>query len=102
MFADIIKNINFPLFLAPMEAVTGKTYRKICKQYGADVVISEFISSDALIREVAVSRQKMSFEEEERPFGIQLFGHNESALCEAAEVAAEANPDFIDINWGCP
>lgn len=102
MFADIIKNINFPLFLAPMEAVTGKIYRKICKQFGADVVISEFISSDALIREVAVSQQKMQFEQDERPIGIQIFGHNEHALCKAAEIAAELKPDFIDINWGCP
>lgn len=85
-----------------MEAVTTPPFRKICKRYGADVLISEFISSDALSRNVDSSFKKMYFEAEERPLGIQIFGNNEESLCSAAQVAASVNPDFIDINWGCP
>lgn len=85
-----------------MEAVTTPPFRKICKRYGADVLISEFISSDALSRNVDSSFKKMYFEAEERPLGIQIFGNNEESLCSAAQVAARVNPDFIDINWGCP
>ncbi len=103
MLSSIFKNRPYPpLFLAPMESVTDSAYRKICKEFGADVVISEFISSDALIRDVHASIVKLSFDESERPFGIQIFGHNESSLRQAAEIAACENPTFIDINWGCP
>lgn len=101
-FSDLLISYPFPLFLAPMEGVTDSVFRNLCKDMGADFVISEFISSDALIREVSNSLVKMSFLEKERPFGIQIFGHNEESLSMAAERAAEANPDFIDINWGCP
>lgn len=85
-----------------MEAVTTPPFRNICKRYGADVLISEFISSDAISRNVESSLKKMTFNEQERPLGIQIFGNNEESLCSAAQVAAETNPDFIDINWGCP
>lgn len=85
-----------------MEAVTTPPFRKICKRYGVDVLISEFISSDALSRNVDSSFKKMYFDDEERPLGIQIFGNNEESLCSAAGVAASVNPDFIDINWGCP
>lgn len=101
-FRNLLSSYDFPLFLAPMEGVTDAVFRLMCKRYGADFLISEFISSDALIRDVDESIRKMTFNEEERPFGIQIFGYNEISLSQAAEKAAEANPDFIDINWGCP
>jgi len=101
-YQDILKKFTFPLYLAPMEGVTDVVFRAICKEFGANILISEFISSDALIRDVNESLIKMSFSEKERPFGIQIFGHDEQTLSHAAEKAAEANPDFIDINWGCP
>lgn len=93
---------DFPIFLAPMEEVSDSAFRRLCKFHGADVVISEFVSSEALIRDVQKSHKKMEFAESERPIGIQIFGHNEKSLCEAAEIAASYHPDFIDINWGCP
>ena len=92
----------FPVFLAPMEEVTDASFRLLCKQFGADVLISEFVSSEALIRDVEKSLKKMAFSEKERPFGIQIFGHDEESLRRAAEIAADKQPDFIDINWGCP
>ena len=92
----------FPVFLAPMEEVTDASFRLLCKQFGADVLISEFVSSEALIRDVEKSLKKMAFSESERPFGIQIFGHDEESLRRAAEIAADKQPDFIDINWGCP
>lgn len=99
---ELLRNFAFPVYLAPMEGVTDRGFRCICKEYGADVVISEFISSDALSREVEKSIRKMEFLEDERPFGVQIFGANEDALVTAARFAAAQNPDFIDINWGCP
>jgi len=99
---EIINRFSFPVYLAPMEGITDHAFRMICKAEGADILISEFISSDALSREVDKSIRKMQFDEEERPFGIQIFGHNEESLVTAAQIAAEGNPDFIDINWGCP
>jgi len=90
------------LFLAPMEEVTNSAFRKICKSLGADVLVSEFVSSEALIRDVQKSFIKMVFDESERPFGIQIFGHDENSLVKAALMAEEQHPDFIDINWGCP
>lgn len=102
-FADLLKKCPYPpTFLAPMESVTDAPFRQICKRMGADFLISEFVASDALIRNIAASVQKMSFSEAERPVGIQIFGNNERSLCQAAEVAANTKPDFIDINWGCP
>jgi nifR3 family TIM-barrel protein len=101
-YQNILKRFSFPLYLAPMEGITDLVFRVICKEFGADILISEFISSDALIREVNNSLLKMSFSESERPFGVQIFGHDEQTLSQAAERAAESNPDFIDINWGCP
>lgn len=101
-YNDLLSQYDFPLYLAPMEGVTDAVFRKICKQAGADFLISEFISSDALIRDVEQSIQKLSFQEEERPFGVQIFGYNEETLSAAARKAEEYHPDFIDINWGCP
>ena len=99
---EILKQFDFPTYLAPMEGITDHAFRMICKEHGADMLISEFISSDALSREVDKSLKKMKFDERERPFGVQIFGHNESSLITAAQIAAECEPDFIDINWGCP
>jgi len=90
------------LFLAPMEEVTHAPFRRICKEMGADVLLSEFVSSEALIRDVQKSFDKMNFDESERPFGIQIFGYDENSLVKAAQVAETQHPDFIDINWGCP
>ncbi len=100
-----IKNIelgDFPLFLSPMDDVTDLPFRQLCRRYGADVLVSEFIASEALIRDVEKSRQKMRFDELERPIGIQIFGNEEDAMLRCIDVVAEVNPDFIDINWGCP
>lgn len=94
--------VDFPIFLAPMEEVSDASFRRLCKEFGADVLISEFVSSEALIRDVEKSQKKMAFSEVERPFGIQIFGHDIDSLCRAAEIAAAQNPDFVDINWGCP
>ncbi len=99
---NFLRKMDFPVYLAPMEGVTDGAFRRICKEYGADVLISEFVSSDALSREVEKSIRKMDFTEEERPYGVQIFGSNEAALVSAAQHAAACKPDFIDINWGCP
>lgn len=92
----------FPLYLAPMEGVTDSVFRQLCKEQGADILISEFVSSDALIRNVVQSLTKIAFHPLEKPFGVQIFGNSEESLTMAAQKAAEIQPDFIDINWGCP
>ncbi len=91
-----------PLFLAPMEDVTYKSFRYMCKKYGADVMYTEFISSEALIRDVKKTKLKMTLFDFDRPVAIQIFGHNIDSMVEAAKVAESFNPDFIDINYGCP
>lgn len=93
---------GLPLFLAPMEDVTDPPFRRICRELGADVVVTEFISSEGLIRDVAGSLKKLEFSADERPVGIQIFGNNVEAMVNAAMVAASAAPDFIDLNFGCP
>lgn len=93
---------DFPLWLSPMEAVTDAPFRSLCKQYGADVLVSEFVSSDAVVRLAQKTLSKMEFHPEERPTGIQIFGHDEQSMRRAAEIAASKQPDFIDLNWGCP
>ena len=93
---------EMPLFLAPMEDVTDPSFRHLCKLFGADMMYTEFISSEGLIRDAAKSVKKLDFEEEERPVGIQIFGHDIDAMVEAARYAERANPDLIDINFGCP
>ena len=91
-----------PLFLAPMEDVTDPSFRYMCKRFGADVVYTEFISSDGLIRDAAKSLAKLNIAEEERPVGIQIYGHLIEPMVEAARMAEAAKPDIIDINFGCP
>ena len=91
-----------PLFLAPMEDVTYKSFRYMCKKFGADVLYTEFISSEALVRDVKKTKLKMQLFDFDRPVAIQIYGHNIDSMVRAAQVAEEANPDFIDINFGCP
>jgi tRNA-dihydrouridine synthase B len=93
---------EFPLLLAPMEDVSDPPFRRICKEMGADLVYTEFISSDGLIRDVDNCIKKLDIYEYERPVGIQLFGGDDESMGKAAEIAAEAKPDLIDINYGCP
>jgi nifR3 family TIM-barrel protein len=93
---------DFPLFLAPMEDITDPSFRMICKMQGADVMYTEFISSDGLIRDGHKSVRKLDIYDFERPIGIQLYGHLKDAMVEAALIAQEANPEMIDINFGCP
>jgi nifR3 family TIM-barrel protein len=93
---------DFPLILAPMEDVTDSPFRSICREYGADMLITEFISSEGLIREAEKSTRKMLFEPMERPLGIQIFGATVASMVRAAEMAEAAGPDFIDLNFGCP
>lgn len=93
---------EFPLILAPMEDVTDSPFRVICREYGADVLVTEFIAAEGLIRDAVRSLNKMSFQPSERPIGIQIFGDNTESMMKAAEVAESAHPDFIDLNFGCP
>ncbi len=100
-----IGNITFPkypVFLAPMEDVTDISFRLLCKNFGADMVYTEFISSDALIRNIPKTNQKLAISEDERPVTIQIYGRDPEAMVEAAKICEEANPDIIDINFGCP
>jgi nifR3 family TIM-barrel protein len=93
---------DFPLLLAPMEDVSDPPFRYVCKQYGADLMYTEFISSEGLIRDAAKSIKKLDIFEYERPIGIQLFGSDIDSMREAGIIADRANPDLIDINYGCP
>ena len=93
---------HYPLILAPMEDVTDVSFRYICKQYGADLMYTEFIASEALIRNIEKTVKKMHLEDHERPVGIQIYGHDPGHMVEAARMAAEMRPDIIDINCGCP
>lgn len=91
-----------PLFLAPMEDVTDASFRYVCKMFGADMMYTEFVSSDGLIRDARKSLEKLVTYEYERPIGIQIYGHIPEAMVEAAKMAEAARPDLIDINFGCP
>ncbi len=93
---------EFPLLLAPMEDVSDPPFRALCKEYGADVVYTEFISSEGLIRNAEKSVKKTDIYEKERPVGIQIFGHDLNSLLKTVEIVERSNPDFIDLNYGCP
>jgi tRNA-dihydrouridine synthase B len=93
---------DYPLFLAPMEDITDPSFRYICKKYGADVMYTEFISADGLIRDGKKSVLKLDIFDFERPIGIQLYGHIIEAMVEATRIAENSNPEIIDINFGCP
>lgn len=100
-----IGNIEFkdkPVFLAPMEDVSDIGFRLLCRQFGADMVYTEFVSSDALIRDIKKTKEKIFFSEQERPIGIQIYGSDPDAMVEAAKICEDADPDLIDINFGCP
>ena len=93
---------EFPLLLAPMEDVSDPPFRALCKKEGADVMYTEFISSEGLIRDAVKSRVKLDIYEYERPVGIQVFGNEISSMIEATKIIEQTNPDIIDINYGCP
>ena len=93
---------EFPLLLAPMEDVSDPPFRALCKEQGADVVYTEFISSEGLIRDAAKSVIKLDIYEKERPVGIQIFGAELDSMLEAVDIVEQSNPDIIDINFGCP
>ena len=95
-------NIEKGILLAPMDDVTDSSFRTICKRFGADIVYSEFISSEGLIRDAKKSIRKILFTDEERPIGVQIVGHNVESMLEAAKIAESYSPEFIDINCGCP
>jgi nifR3 family TIM-barrel protein len=99
---DNIELGDFPLLLAPMEDVSDPPFRALCKEQGADVVYTEFISSEGLIRDAAKSIQKLDIYEKERPVGIQIFGANLDSMIKTVEIVERSKPDFIDINFGCP
>ncbi len=91
-----------PLLLAPMEDVTDHMFRLLCKGFGADLMYTEFISSDALVRDVEKTKRKLTLLDDERPVGIQLYGRDVDAMVEAAKIAEAAGPELIDLNFGCP
>ena len=93
---------EYPLLLAPMEDVTDVAFRLLCKRFGADMVYTEFVSSDALIRDVASTKRKLIIDDEERPAAIQIYGRDIDAMVEAARISEEAGPDILDLNFGCP
>lgn len=93
---------EFPLLLAPMEDVSDPPFRRLCKMHGADLMYSEFISSEGLIRDAIKSRQKLDIFDYERPIGIQIFGGDEEAMAMSAKIVEAVNPDLVDINFGCP
>jgi len=93
---------KYPVFLAPMEDVTDISFRLLCKDFGADMVYTEFISSDALIRHVNKTKAKLEVSDEERPVAMQIYGKEVDAMVEAALICEEARPDILDLNFGCP
>lgn len=98
-------NINlgeFPIFLAPMEDITDQPFRRICKKFGVDMMYTEFISSEGLIRNAIKSTRKLEISPEERPVGVQIFGHDILSMQHAVELAEDYCPDLIDLNFGCP
>lgn len=100
-----IGNIDFgnqPVFLAPMEDVTDRSFRLICREQGADMVYTEFVSADALIRNIASTTRKLHIDNKERPAAIQIYGRDVDSMVEAAKIVEQASPDIIDINFGCP
>lgn len=99
---DSIKLGNFPLLLAPMEDVSDPPFRALCKKFGADLMYTEFISVEGLIRDATKSVKKLDIYDDERPIGIQIFGAEIDSMMESARIVEEANPEILDINFGCP
>ena len=102
MKIDNIELGEFPLLLAPMEDVSDPPFRAVCKQNGADLMFTEFISSEGLIRDAEKSVQKLDIYDDERPIGIQIFGDKIDSMRQAAEISEKAKPEILDINYGCP
>ena len=103
MSALLFSQATFPLYLAPMAGVTDKSFRQICKEYGADVLVTEFVSAEGVFRRNQRTREYLDFDQTERPIGVQLFGANAEHMAEAArQVVDWVAPDFIDLNFGCP
>ena len=102
MKIGIIEFGSHPVFLAPMEDVTDIGFRLLCKRFGASMVYTEFVSAEALIRDVKSTQQKLTISNEERPVGIQIYGRDVEAMVEAAKIVEQAGPDLIDLNFGCP
>lgn len=99
---DVFRHKDCVVGLSPMDDVTDMPFRQLCKEMGADLLITEFIASEALNRDAEKSLRKMAFSPEQRPIGVQIFGANEDELLRCLEVVEQVEPDFIDINWGCP
>ena len=100
-----IRNIDLgekPVLLAPMEDVTDPAFRLMCKKFGADMVYTEFVSADALIRSVSKTLLKLNISDEERPVAIQIYGKDTETMVEAARIVEQAKPDILDLNFGCP
>src|SRR2546423_11555178 len=94
---------GFPLFLAPMAGVSDKVFRQLCKEYGADVLTTEFVSAEGIFRRNERTREYLDFDEIERPLGVQLFGGDAAHMAEAAKQVVDwVRPDFVDLNFGCP
>ena len=102
MKIDTIDLGDRPVLLAPMEDVTDPSFRLICKEQGADMVYTEFVSADALVRSINSTTRKLHIDDRERPVAIQIYGKEVEPMVEAAKIAEEAGPDLIDINFGCP
>jgi tRNA-dihydrouridine synthase B len=102
IYIDQIALPDFPLLLAPMEDVSDPPFRAVCKEHGADLMYTEFISSEGLIRDAIKSRQKLDIYDYERPIGIQIFGGDEDAMTLSARIVEATGPDLVDINFGCP
>src|SRR5256714_12886891 len=94
---------SFPLYLAPMSGVSDKIFRQLCKEHGADVLTTEFVSAEGIFRRYERTREYLDFDQIERPIGVQLFGANAEHLAEAAKQVVDwVRPDFVDLNFGCP
>src|SRR5437870_2096612 len=103
MYSSLSWFSDFPLYLAPMAGVSDKIFRQLCKEYGADVLTTEFVSAEGIFRRNKRTREYLDFDEIERPIGVQLFGANAKHMAEAArQVVDWVRPDFIDLNFGCP
>ena len=97
-----MQTADYKLYLAPMEDVTDPAFRMLCKRFGADRVYTEFVNADALVRDVASTMRKLNIADAERPVAIQIYGREPESMADAARIVAQKNPDFIDINFGCP
>ena len=102
-FFEMLKDGSVPLYLAPQAGVSESPFRRLCRRFGADVVVSEFVSAEGIRRHDRRTHSYLRFHDDERPIGIQIFGADAEAMAEAARLVEEVyEPDFLDINFGCP